>query len=211
MYQQLAHSYAGKPRDVAVEPARRRLGRRGLVDFFATGHASAGDGAVGSNNSADDPLSDGDAEGDEDQEADEDGGVDDDDLTDADDDGLAADGEDGDRDFQSRSSSDGEDKAAKTAHGEARDGSFRFLRVNGTDAAQGGAAVLLRNATENDGAPDGSVPTLMSGSPLKNTSSVDLSVLHAGGAAGDAVNHLTTVGAPGAENDKSKGKPGAVK
>ncbi|PUZ36821.1 hypothetical protein GQ55_9G067800 [Panicum hallii var. hallii] len=188
---QLTHSY-GKRRVVAVETdgrggelARRRLGRKGSVDF-AAGQASlddivgVGDGSdLGRGaDSSDDPLSkSGDDEDDDPEEAGEDDGVD----SDAED-GLAADEDYDDRDLQSQNGS-GEDEV-KTAHGEPQNRLSTSIvpPVNATDTAQGGVAVLLANATGR--AADGTALTL-NGSAPKNTSSVDLSSLHARETAGD--------------------------
>ncbi|KAG2534912.1 uncharacterized protein LOC120689945 isoform X2 [Panicum virgatum] len=212
---QLTHSY-GKRRVVTVEtdgiggePARRRLGTKGSVDF-AAGQASVGDVAgVGDGSdagrgadSSDDPSSkagDGDEE-DDDQEVDEDDGVD----SDAED-GLAADEEEDDRDLQSQDGSS-EDEL-KTAHGETQKGLNTSIvpPVNATDTLQGGVAVLLANATGRTA--DGTTLTA-----LKNPATVDLSSLHARGTAGDIIENkpLANIGSSGENRNLHINKNGAA-
>ena len=213
---QLTHSY-GKRRVVAVEtggsggePARRRLGRKGFVDF-AAGQASADDVAgVGAGSdagrgadSSDDPSGKaGDGDEEDDQEVDEeDDGV----GSDAED-GLAADEadeEEDDRDLQSQDGSS-EDEL-QTAHGETQKGLNTSIvpPVNATGTLRGGVAVLLANATGR--AADDTALT-SSGSALNNTASVDLSSLQARGAAVDIGNKLlANSGSPGENQNLQNG------
>ncbi|RLN42420.1 uncharacterized protein C2845_PM01G26750 [Panicum miliaceum] len=195
---QLTHSY-GKRQVVVVETdgngggaARRRLGRKGSVDFaadqaFVGGGSDLGRGA----DSADDPSSmAGDGNEEDDQEAGEDDGVDSDAY-----DGLAADEEDDDRDLQSQNGSSEDELKAAQGESQNRLNTSIVPPVNSTDTLQGGVAVLLANATGR--AADGTALTL-GGSALKNASSVDLSSLHARGTAGDIGNKLlANSGSPG--------------
>ena len=220
---QLTHSY-GKRRVVAVEtggsggePARRRLGRKGFVDF-AAGQASADDVAgVGAGSdagrgadSSDDPSGKaGDGDEEDDQEVDEeDDGV----GSDAED-GLAADEadeEEDDRDLQSQDGSS-EDEV-KTEHGETQNRLNTSIvlvpPVNATGTLRGGVAVLLANATGR--AADDTALT-SSGSALNNTASVDLSSLQARGAAVDIGNKLlANSGSPGENQNLQINKNGAA-
>jgi hypothetical protein len=201
---QLTHSF-GERRPVAVEtggsndagPVRRRLGRKGFVHF--PGRASV-DGIAGvrswSDGSSDDPLSGKTGAGDgdeEDREADEDDGDADDSLA------IAADEEDDGIDFQSQDGSREDDP--KAVHGGTQNGLNISVvpPVNGTGTVQGGAAVLLRNATGGAADGNGNVPTLSgSASALNNISSVDVASMRGRGTAGDVANSFA-VGAPGAE------------
>ncbi|KAL6636847.1 hypothetical protein ACP70R_024419 [Stipagrostis hirtigluma subsp. patula] len=173
------------------EPARRRLGRKGFVDF--AGHASDDDivgirdeSEVGGGGglSDDDALSEAAAElegGDsdeDDQVADEDG----DDHGDDADGGLATDEEEGGNDFQAENGS-GEGELT-TALGETRNGLNGSIvpPVNTTSRLHDGVAVQMVNAT--DVAAERTAEALRGSAP-KNTSAVD-----------------QVGGVPGAENEK---------